>query len=433
MNQPGARLAGWVVAAVLCVCFVWLQVARPLDDGGTGIVGRVSHSNDYKHVYLGSMLLFEGLSPYDAENMLTTAGAASAEDGRFRTILPYVYLPFTGLAMRPFSQLPFAQSVVAFQVANHLMLIVALALVLWSSGLWTRWGSWSVAVAAGLVAFNAALFRQNLAGQLNVVLLLCWAVVYTADRRGWHPAVAGGVAAFGALFKLSPGILILWFLLRRRWSEALWMSAIGAALMGISIGAFGLRVHLDFIPVLRDMGFGKSTWSEFGHTFWRDDYNQSINALMHRLLVPMEGRPAPWIAGSATLANGLTWAFALGLLGIWATACWRAPAAAHASTLAMTLGASLLLPSICWDHYLVQLLPGILLLAAAGPTLLTGRNALLAVAAILVSVPIPFHELGGGIGLLAGSAKLPAALIVFAVGAWDAFRPEPSSPLSDTT
>ncbi|MBI1290914.1 DUF2029 domain-containing protein [bacterium] len=432
--KPGtSQTLGWLVASILLVCYLSIQVLPLLSDGETGVVGLASHANDYKHVYLSSVLLSEGLSPYDPQNMLTVAGAASVnDDPRFRTILPYVYLPFTGLVMRPLSLFPFAQSVVVFQLVNHLLVLVALGVVTWASGLWSRWGSWSIALALATVAFNTALFRQNNAGQLNVVLMLCWALVYTAEKRSWHPAVAGVVAAFGALFKLSPGILILWFLLRRRWMEALWMTVAGAVLMGISVGVYGVRVHLDFLPVLKDMGYGRSTWAEFGHTFWRDAYNQSFNALFHRSLVAMPGSEvAPLFTGTPALANGLTWVCSLGILSAFAFASWRDRSVGGAASWAACLGASLLLPSICWDHYLVQLLPAVLVLAAM--SLDTGRRRalcliLLAGAVALISWHVRFETFGGGIGLVLGSLKLPAALLVFALGVIFAIRSVPTAP-----
>jgi hypothetical protein len=282
------------------------------------------------------------------------------------------------------------------------------------------------------VAFNAALLRQNNAGQLNVVLLFCWALVYTAEKRGWHPAVAGVTAAFGALFKLSPGILIVWFLLRRRWHEAAWMVVAGLALMGISVGTYGLRVHLDFFPVLKDMGYGRSTWSEFGHTFWRDAYNQSFNSLFHRVLVQQPGSEiAPLFAGSAAIANALTWVCSLLVLAVFAIASWRDRSAGGGASLAVTLAASLLLPSICWDHYLVQLLPGLLVLLSLVLAVDRCKAIYLSIllgAAVLISLPIQFHEMGPGFGLILGSLKLPAALAVLLVGASLALRPPPSSP-----
>jgi hypothetical protein len=436
MKTRLVTIGGWFAVVVIFCLYIQIQVRPLLDDLGSGIVGLAAHSNDYKHLWLGGMLLAEGITPYDQEVMRTAAGAMTAEDPRFRTILPYVYLPFTALVMRPVTLLPFQQSVVVWQVLNHLMLLASLSLLLWSSGAWGRWGPWSVAAVLGVCVWNHALLRQNLAGQLNVALLLGWSLVHTSLVRGWHPAATGSLAAAAALFKLSPGILILWFLLRRRWAEAAWMAGAGALLLALSMGVFGLRAHTSFIPVLQQMGYGKSTWSELGHTFWRDDYNMSINAAWHRLLVPpgealLRGEDGfftanPKTARAARWANLLTWAAVLPLLCLFAVGTWRDRSPAAAASLMLALSMSLLAPSILWDHYLVQLLAPLVVLAALmRPADRRWQLPLLLLAAVMICVPVRFDQLPGreGIWAFLHSFKVIAVLVVFGLALLQSLRP----------
>lgn len=414
---------GWVLAVLLAACYLWRQALPLLGDGGTGIAGIVSHQNDFKHIYIGTRLLAEGLSPYDAQNIFAMAEQFRAEDPRFGGVLPYVYLPFTGIVLRPFAALPFAKAAVAFMLLNHALLIAGLALGALAGGM--RRGPWPLVLALALCAFDAAVMRQNNAGQLNAVLVFSVAATAFGIARGWHPAAVGFAAAFGAMFKLTPGILLLWFLLRRDWQRAAWMAGWCAAMLLVCIGIAGWRVHVDFLPLLRSMGYGKSTWAEFGQAFWRDPYNQSFNAFWHRLVVERTGSGiTPWINGSAALANGLTWLCSLAVLASVAWRGWK-PSAGSARELALPLMASLLVPSILWDHYLVQALLAIALLwAGCG----VRGKALLAASAAIISLPVALDAevFRSGFGLLGMSMKLIPALAIFAVALIEVRTEEPT-------
>lgn len=427
-RSPAVQLAV-AVLLLLGACYYMIQVQPLLGTAGTGVPGLTSHQNDYKHIYLGSRMLARGDSPYDPEALLREAGLyAATEDARFRTILPYVYPPFTGWALRPLTALPFAWSAAAFQVVNHLLVLgglllaVRLALV----------RSWLLAAGVTLLltAFNHALLRQNNAGQLNAVLLAGFVLLYAGVRRGWPAPVLGGLTAFLMLFKLSPGIFLIWFLLRREWARAAWTAAAAVILTAGMVMLYGVRNHLDFIPVLQDMGYGQSTWAEFGHTFWRDQGNVSPNATFHRLFVEPEGSAfTPWTNLGHGAANVMTWAVSLLVFFGFAfgTESGRLRRRLEAP-FALAICTSLLLPSILWDHYLVQLLLPLVLLAACA--LRTARPAvplgLLAFSAVIVCLPLPLgaEAFSSGPGLLVQSLKLLPVLICYGLALWFVFAPE---------
>jgi hypothetical protein len=273
--------------------------------------------------------------------------------------------------------------------------------------------------AIAALAISNPVFRQVNAGQLNILLVGVYAGVWIALARGAHPCVAGSIAAFGTLLKLSPGILLLWFLFTRRFREAAWMLGAMTLFTVGSVALFGLPRHLEFLPVLGQMGFGKSTWAEYGNTFWRDEYNLSVNALLHRAFVD---RPSSGITPIASIGEGaanlLTMLFALGVLGV---ACWvwslRGAASASYATAIIV---SLLLPSIFWDHYLVQLsVPVLLLTIAAVGERRFGMAAVIVCLFLLLGVPqqIGAPEWNSGLGILWGSAKLLPVLILGVIAA----------------
>ncbi|MCC5875021.1 MAG: DUF2029 domain-containing protein [Candidatus Sumerlaeia bacterium] len=431
LQSRGGMVAGWLVAAGLLLGFVFFQVVPLVASHGTGIPGIASGQNDYKHVWAGARLLQSGFSPYPAEVMLSAAGGyAETEDHRFRTINPYVYPPFTALVMMPLAQLPFASSAVAFSILNHILLLGALFLAAWLLG-W-RGNPWVVVLLLAMVSFNATVFRQNNAGQLNVILLFGYTLVLVGIRRSWPTPVLGAIAAALALFKLSPGILLIWFLLRREWKRAGWMAAFTILFTLVTLVLFGWGVHWDFLPVLRDMGYGSSTWQEYGNTFWRDPYNMSFNALFHRLFVEHEGSGmVPWVALSPVVANGFTWLVSLMLLGLFAFVSWNQKIALSVSYSTMIL-VSLLLPALFWDHYLVQALLPVMLLSFVAFRLpgITHRWVLLgliALSVVVLSWTVRFHGMdwNSGPALLLHNLKLLPALMLLGVAGWMVFSGEP--------
>lgn len=422
-KSPAGRAAGVALCVALIVCYWLLQVRPLLGDRGTGIAGMASHQNDFKHLYLGSVLLSHGLSPYKDVNMLTMTADMARQDPRFGSgdelrIQPYVYLPFTGLVLRPLTLLPFAKSAVVFQLLNHACVLGAVGLTALACGWWRK--PWGIATMLAMVAFNASLTRQNTAGQLNAMLLFGFALLYLAVSRKWPAAAVGAIAAFLMLFKLSPGIFLIWFLLRREWSRAAWMAGVAGLLTVVTVCLYSFGRHLEFLPVLEQMGYGKSTWSQFGRTFWRDPYNQSFNALFHRLLV---SRPdtgiAPWLSLTAGVANALTWMTTAAILGLFG---WRASrrGSSVAAGFSLAVTASLLVPSIMWDHYLVQLVVpmGLLLMVGWGSRHRVLVIALVASSSVIASMPVALDHpsFRQGVGLLAMSLKLLPVLICFAMG-----------------
>lgn len=432
MNGPaesGNRAGPWPalgLAAALAL-YVALQVLPPLGSNGSQIPGLAAHANDFKHLYVGATLIRNGLSPYDAGAMHVYAAELRAQDPRFGGILPYVYLPFTGVVLAPLTWLPFWKAVIAFQLVNHAALLAAVCLLGRLAPAGRR--LWTTAGLLGAAAFSFTVTRQTTSGQLNAILLLCWALVATLATGAARPAATGAVAAFAALFKLSPGILLPWFLLRRRAREATSMCQAGVCMVLATLPWAGPARYAEFLPQLRDMGYGRSTWAELGHTFWRDPFNQSINATLHRLLVDFPGSGiGPWMALPHGAANALTWCASLAILGVLVRSCLRAPrgTAGEQASLACAICASLLLPSLMWDHYLVQLFAPVGLLWWVVPGGPSAERVVLAASLAIAAVPIPFHApaFSSGPGLLVMSAKLLPVLLVFSVAARTCLRME---------
>jgi len=437
--SSASRRMGWGLLVATLVLYGYMQGYRAL---------RGMHGNDFKHLYLGAVFLRHGQNPYDEENFIRWAASYG-----FRTINPYVYPPTTGLVLSFLTlwQPPTAQQVWFFM--NHAMLVAALALCAHFS-LGFR-NPWLLAPVVLLAATSIPLQRTLTAGQLNCALLLLYCGIYWANqtRREW---LGGLMVGFGILFKLVPGIFVVYFLWKRRWRAVAWTGLWLAVILGVSLAIAGWDNHTAFWPVLRNMRYGRSVWQDRlvrggQNPFYRDPYNQSPNSLFHHLLAsdPV-GKTKPWIELAPPkvkqVPKGYRWAnwltfltsATLVLLALWGIGSsgqprsettgempvlpiWNKPPGRpprEALEVALMILLSLLLPSIMWDHYVVALfLPQIILLAdlAATKRWLTWQMALLLGSSILLAWPIRFDrpEFHHGLGLLAMSAKLWGVLALF--------------------
>jgi len=423
-------LIGWIALAAVLGLYGYNQGYK---------AWRSMHANDFKHIYLGSLLLRHGQNPYDGEAFLGWAGRYG-----FRTINPYVYPPTTGLILRPLATLSFDEAKRVWFYLNHAMLLGALALCI---HLFLGWRDpWRLAAVVLLAATSFPLRRTLTAGQLNCVLLLtycalCWA---ERNRRDW---AVGLFVGFGTLFKLLPGIFVLYYLAKRRWRALVWTALWSGAILGTSLATMGWRVHAAYLPVVRAMGYGRSVWQERliaggQEPFYRDPFNQSPNSLFHHLLAPDPvGKIKPLVelggAKGRSLADLLTIAASAAIVAAAFLAVRPQKASGSGVDkangenvsgdrprdrweleVALVVTTALLLPSIMWDHYLVVLfLPQIILFAAYldEPVGKIPRIAAFLAASALLACPVAFGrpEFNHGVGLLAMSAKLGGVLVLF--------------------
>ena len=405
-DQAGRWADDWpllIALALAAAAYLYLQVWNPLVPPGAhplrlDFLGWAGHANDFKHLYLGAWLLRLGQNPYDAGLML-----ALARDYGFSTVNPYVYLPFTAQVLMPLTALSPEGALRVWFFVNHGCVLGALALMATALGATARQ---RLAIAAALVALAAVWFpltRTLTAGQLNAALLVL-IVGFWRAQSAHRPALAGAALAFAALFKIIPAFLVLPLLLRRRWATLGWTAGWGLALLTPSLLWHGPGRYLEFLPSLRDMGYGRSVWAQFGARFYSDPFNLSINAFLHRALAE---NPVltPWATLPPAVANIGALVAALLLIGAYIATVARAGSAGAADPskpagppppyqritdldLALAIPVMLLVPSLYWDHYALMLIPALILIARHDRRPAT--VAALAVAALLTGAPQGF-------------------------------------------
>ncbi|MCD6385804.1 DUF2029 domain-containing protein [Candidatus Sumerlaeota bacterium] len=367
------------------------------------------HINDFKHIYLGAEVLLKGGNPYDARQLFTAAHLHNV-----RRLNPYVYPPFTGLVLGFLTFFDLFTAARIWFLLNHFFLWLSIVLLFISLRLPLRVSYFALGVFLGGVMFP--FYRTLTAGQLNCALLLLIVLIWWAYSRKKY-VWAGFLVAFATLFKLAPAIFFLLFLWRRDWRTLRYAILSLIVLVVLSIGLVGLRVHLDFIPVLKAMSYGHSTWAAFGMDFYRDPFNQSFNSLFHHLFTE-NPYTTPWIKLSPYIANIFTYIVAISLVVI--VLARTLPARRISATgredleFSLFVFLMLLIPSLFWDHYLTILIFPIFVLSRyVNPGHYPGLFLFVCSVAI-VCIPINFGApaFRRGLGILLMSAKLWATLIL---------------------
>ncbi len=247
------------------------------------------------------------------------------------------------------SPLGLLEPLTAYRIFASLSAVVMVGYLAWMARETKVGGRWAT-LAMGLLIVSSPFLATTVLGQIYAFLTLGLVAAWSFDRRGMH--VASGIA-LGATIAIKPSLLpiILWPILRKRWTTLFATLIYGALATIIAAVALGFGATLDWIRILRD-----STISPY----WD---NASIPAAAARLFTENEFAehisllpwtiPVAYILGAAVVAL-TAWRLRYDpSLGFWAIAA-----------------ASLLISPISWNNYLMLLAPGIFLLVSRGHVLL---------------------------------------------------------------
>lgn len=128
--------------------------------------------------------------------------------------------------------------------AIQLLAFVAFAVFLarWVGG---RAGAWALWMLPLLLASMPTMFNFQF-GQAH--LLTIWvtlgAMVAFDTRR---PVIGGALLAWGIASKIFPGVLVLYFLLRKRWVEVAWTAAFTVVLVLLTLAVTGTAPLVQFV------------------------------------------------------------------------------------------------------------------------------------------------------------------------------------------
>jgi hypothetical protein len=229
--------------------------------------------------------------------------------------------------------------------------LLGVMLVLWRW--WRPLGSGVGVILAVLVALLTSVPNNHLMGQCNIpVLFLVFSGLWAEDRD--RPILGGILVGIGCMMKMSPGLFVLWWILRGRWKAV--FSAIGTA-VGLTLLSFAI------VSPVHQWHF----YTQVLPSFLSGDYNSlpvpigmfgnhSIPNYLHQLF---PGRPHDL----SVVAKTLSTVTSLSLLGLLAWRFWQPPkdALARMAQLGAVGIVMLLLPVYTYEHHVVWALPAVVI------------------------------------------------------------------------
>jgi alpha-1,2-mannosyltransferase len=328
------QIAALGILAVLVLAFRALQIAL--------LTREVQWGYDFSFYWTAARRLLNGQAIYSAAQ-LAGPYAPQGQDG-------FLYPPPLALAVTPLAVLFPSDYRAAAWVWTGLgaAILIASVLALWrSERLGDRFpilagrGRWLlVAAAFAFPPVVGELVLGNVHFLLLGLLTVAWLGIRRGDVRGeWIAGAAVGVAA---IVKVFPGVLLLWFLLTRRYRAAAGFVIAAAAVALLALPFTGLEPWLQYPTVLANLSAPADTTDTLAPTIW---LAPQLGFTVARVVVT--------VAGLALLA----WS-------AFDSSDARDPAVARSFALAVTV-AVLIAPAV-YQHYLALLVLPLILGLSSG-------------------------------------------------------------------
>jgi len=311
----------------------------------TVLTGQIQWGYDFSAYWAAAGRLLDGLSPYQPHQL---EGLYSPQQQFL-----YLYPPPLAAAITPLRALfPDAYRAAAWiwTGVGAAILLAAVLAIGRVERLGDRYpllagrGRWLLVVAA--FAFPPVVGELVL-GNVHLVLLglltLAWLGVRRGDSRGaWIAGVAVGIAA---VVKVFPGLLLLWFLLTRRYRAAAGV-LVGAGVAAlVALPLTGIEPWLQYPTVLANLGPPVDTRDTLAPTVWLSGFLEFGVA-----------RAVVTVLGIAIVA--------------WSTSiAARRAANVDARSFAIAVTISVLIAPALYHHYLALLVLPLLLGLASGASL----------------------------------------------------------------
>jgi alpha-1,2-mannosyltransferase len=367
------------------------------------LVARTTHGFSFSSyridldVYrMGSRLWLRGGDPY--RNLLTTAQGAR---------LWYTYPPIAVVLLVPLTVVPMWVSGVLLTVAS----IAALAVTLAAFGV----RGWPLLCVLPVALFLEPMWSTIDYGQINALLMVLVAVDCLAAAPRWPRGCLVGLAA---AVKLTPGLFVLYFLLRRDYRAAATsaVSFAAATALGFAL-APGESVRYWTHDVFDTGRIGNPVYAS----------NESILAVIERAgMRPGAMTTVVWLALSGVV-------LAVACRGMLRSLDAGQPRLA----LVLNAFAALLISPISWSHHWVWAIPALVTLACARSVRL--RLAAAAGVVIFFLAPQWWFPNGGQRELrwavwqqIVGSSYVIFAVIVMLLAVWIALPRRASPDIAST-
>jgi alpha-1,2-mannosyltransferase len=398
----------WLVLTLGLGLHVW-ELAGPTWNKVRG----VDHGRDFASYYYAVQAAHRDLNPYDTRQL----GKLARADATRQSVHPFFYPPTFLLTQVWALPLRLPQAYRVWFWLDSLFLLAAL-LALWQ---WLPGPATLVGMGVILASFTP-IHDNHWMGQANLPVLaaMLWGL-YLAERE--RPVAGGALLGLACMLKMSPALLVLWWLARRRFVAALSAcgAALGLSLLALPLVELGDQLHfyLDVLP-----GFASGDYNGLAVPILLTG-NHSVPNLWAQLFEAGSTLPQ-----GARLGAGLTNLALLGLLG-WLLRRQTSDLLGAALAAGAISGVMLLVPVYTYEHHLVQL---VFPLLAATAALVHGRlrwgwAAALVPAYIVLAwwwapMAVLSRQWGGATGWLLQEAKPIALLLVCTACAIAATRPD---------
>lgn len=336
----GARRPLWLLAAVFVVFLIYWE--------GRGLVQVLcppsATPRDFFQEWASARNVWNDLPVYSSqeETIPLYLGTAAEHGSHFVAI--NAHPPVSVLLGLPLSVFNYRAAHLTWNLLSLLALVGSVAIIART----LRVAGWmQCAILVAYLVLSGPLRVQLFHGQLNLVLLLLVTGVWWADRSG-HAKWAGALLGLATAIKFLPGLLFLYFALRRQWS------ALGAGIVSL-LASFAVGLAVLGPGAFQD--YAESALPQVGE-FRSDWLNCSIPGLCHKLFNPgTKGSRVEPIVHAPIVAYSLIALGSTVILGALAAAIVRARSRSQCDAVfGLTLVAMLLVSPIAWDHYFLLLL-----------------------------------------------------------------------------
>jgi Glycosyltransferase family 87 len=341
LADPQLRRLILIVVAIVLVGFRLLQFAV--------FTTQIQWGYDFSAYWSAAGHLLDGAPIYSAEQL---AGPYAPQEQFL-----YLYPPPLAALAIPWALIPGDYRVAAWgwTALGAVILVATILTIARAEGLGDRvrrgtgLGPWILIAAA--IGFPPVIGELVL-GNVHLVLLgllgLAWLGIRRGDAAG--DRIAGFAVGVAAVVKVFPGLILLWFLLTRRWQGAAFVIVGAAAVTLLALPFTGVQPWLDYPTVLANLSAPSDTTDTLAPTVWLAGF---IGFLPARVAVTGAG---------------------LALLG------WSALRSTTRMSFTVAVLVSILVAPALYHHYLaILVLPFLLLLGEGRPV------AWLGVAYVLMS------------------------------------------------
>ncbi len=303
------------------------------------------HTNDFKHMYLAAKLVRNGIDPYNSIEFLYY----SRLEG-FSSINPFVYPIFNAIFFIPISYFPFEVSKYVWFFLNHIFIMVGIYFIL--KGV-RKLKYVYICVILLFLTFSFPFYRSLTAGQLNAFLFLLYSLLFYSFVRNKMNLYAF-LIAFGGMIKILPFFMGIILLRRKYWKYLLHFFLYFLLINILCIFTVGWDTYLDYIPILKAMRFGSSTWAKYGASFHIAPANQSFAAFLLRSFTRNKYNLAPILnieESYLKIVFYLTEIFSLLVCLIFVIKLRLKSLSDYILLFLLVIYTNFFLPTIVWDHY----------------------------------------------------------------------------------